>query len=230
MSTQMIRTKVPLFSIPDLIPAKFLERPNRFVAIISIEGTSDVLAHVHDPGRLKELLIKGAELLVARAQGKLKYYIKAVKIENEWVLIDSTLHNKIAEKVFSLFPEFRSAKVIKKEVKIGKSRIDFLIDGVPLEVKGCTLVKDDVALFPDAPTERGARHVEEIIKSRGIILILVFRKAQRFSPNWQMDPKFSKALANAHKARIPIFIARIFFNGNTIYYCDKIPLESDNIQ
>ncbi len=226
----MTNTKVPLFSIPNLTPAKFQERPNRFVAIVRIDGNREEYAHVHDPGRLKELLVKGAELLVARSHGKLRYYVKAVKTESEWVLIDTALHNKIAEKLFSLLPEFKSANQIKKEVKIGKSRIDFLIDRVPLEVKGCTLVKDGFALFPDAPTERGARHVEEIIKTKGMILILVFRKAEKFGPNWEMDPRFSEALSNAYKVGVSIMIAQICFDGYFIYYCGKICLSIDTMR
>ena len=76
-------------------------------------------------------------------------------------------------KVFEFLPEFSNVKEIKKEVKIGNSRIDFVLDNAPLEVKDVSLVRDGIALFPDAPTERGARHVKEIIEHNGIILFLV---------------------------------------------------------
>jgi sugar fermentation stimulation protein A len=219
----MTSKPLPIYEIPDLKKGTFQSRPNRFVAEIMYEGKIET-AHVHDPGRLKELLIKGAEVLFTNSNGKLKYYIKAVKAGDEWVLIDSAQHSKIAAKVFEYMPEFSKVKDIKKEVKLGKSRIDFVLDGVPLEVKGCSLVKDDLALFPDAPTERGTRHVGEIIDHNGIILILVLRKAKKFSPNWETDPKFSQKLSEAREKNIPIFPVRISFDGKILYYHGKIPL------
>ena len=219
----MTTEKLPIFEIPNLKKGTFLTRPNRFVSEIEYKGKVDT-AHVHDPGRLKELLIKGAEVLFTNSNGKLKYYIKAVKAGNEWVLIDSAQHSKIALKVFEYMPEFSKVKEIKKEVKVGKSRIDFLLDGVPLEVKGCSLVKEGLALFPDAPTERGTRHVGEIIEHNGIIMILVLREAKKFSPNWETDPDFSQKLSEAREKGIPIIPVRISFDGKLHYYRGKVPL------
>ncbi|MFX0034649.1 MAG: DNA/RNA nuclease SfsA [Candidatus Hermodarchaeota archaeon] len=216
--------KKVLFEIPNLMKGKFVSRPNRFIGEIMYNGQIET-AHIHDPGRLKELLIKGVEVLFTHSQGKLKYYIKAVHTNNEWVLIDTALHSKIAMKVFEYLPEISNVKEIKKEVKIGNSRLDFLLDHTPLEVKGVTLVKDDIALFPDAPTERGARHVKEIIEHNGIILFLILRKAKKFKPYLKMDPKFSKILSQARKKRIKIFAVRVSFDGKTIYYNGRIPLD-----
>lgn len=219
----MTPDKFPLFEIPDLKKGIFLTRPNRFVGEIEYKGQIET-AHIHDPGRLKELLVKGAYVLFTYSKGKLKYYIKAVCIEDEWVLIDTALHSNIAMKVFEFLPEFSDIKEIRKEVKIGNSRIDFTLDGVPLEVKGVSLVKEDIALFPDAPTERGARHVREIIENNGIILLLVVRQAKSFCPNWEMDPKFSNNLSEARKKGIQIIPVQISFDGKTIYYEGRIPL------
>jgi len=212
-----------LFEIPNLRKATFLSRPNRFVGEIKYKGREEQ-AHIHDPGRLKELLKKGVEVLFTNSKGKLKYYIKAVKTENEWVLIDTALHSKIARKVFDLMPEFSQVREIKSEVKIGNSRIDFSLDGVPLEVKGVSLVKDKLALFPDAPTERGTRHVEEIINHNGIVFFLVFRNADKFSPNREMDPNFSNKLSEARKKNIRIFAVQISFDGNNLYYNGRVKL------
>jgi sugar fermentation stimulation protein A len=220
----MVSVKFPIFKIPNLIKGKFLSRPNRFIGEIEYKGKIET-AHIHDPGRLKELLNKGAEVLFTHSKGKLKYYIKAVKASDEWVLIDTALHSKIAMKIFQFLPEFFKVKEIRKEVKIGNSRIDFLLDDVPVEVKGVTLVKDHTALFPDAPTERGARHVKEIIEHNGIILFLVFRKAETFTPNWEMDLKFSKRLSEARKKGIKIIAIQVSFDGKTIYFDERIPLE-----
>jgi len=221
----MVSEKIPIFKKPGLMKGRFLSRPNRFIGEIEYKGQIET-AHIHDPGRLKELLIKGAEVLFTYSKGKLKYYIKVVLTHDEWVLIDTALHSKIAMKVFEFLPEFSGVKDIKKEVKIGNSRIDFTLDGVPLEVKGVSVVKDDLALFPDAPTERGARHVKKIIEHNGIILFLVVRKAKSFCPNSEMDPKFSNNLSEARKKGIRIIPVQISFDGKTIYYERKIPLSN----
>ncbi|MBY8990767.1 MAG: DNA/RNA nuclease SfsA [Candidatus Lokiarchaeota archaeon] len=221
----MTREKFPVFKVPELMKGIFLSRPNRFVGEIEYEGKTET-AHIHDPGRLTELLTKGVEVLFTYSKGKLKYYIKAVHTEDEWVLIDTALHSKIAIEVFKFLPEFSDVKEIKKEVKIGNSRIDFVLDGIPLEVKGVSLVRDNIALFPDAPTERGARHVREIIENNGIILLLVVRQAKSFGPNWEMDPKFSNNLSEARKKGIRIIPVQISFDGRTIYYEGKVPLSS----
>lgn len=219
----MTSEKQPILEIPNLMKGLFVSRPNRFVGEIKYKGKIES-AHIHDPGRLKELLIEGAEVLCTHSRGKLKYYIKAVYNDDEWVLIDTALHSNIAQKVFELLPEFSKVKEIRREVKLGNSRIDFLLDDVPLEVKGVTLVKEGIALFPDAPTERGARHVREIIEHNGIIFFLIFRKAKCFSPNLEMDPKFSKNLSEARKKSIKIKAVQISFDGKTVYYEGKVDL------
>ncbi|MHA1986745.1 MAG: DNA/RNA nuclease SfsA [Promethearchaeota archaeon] len=221
----MVIQKHHVLEIPNLMKGIFISRPNRFVGEIRYKGNMET-AHIHDPGRLKELLIEGVEVLFTHSRGKLKYYIKAVKADHEWVLIDSALHSKIALKVFNYLPELSRVKEIKKEVPLGKSRIDFTLDGVPLEVKGCSLVVDGLALFPDAPTERGTRHVEEIIKHDGIILFLILRKAREFAPNKGTDPRFSGKLIEARNKGIKIIAVQISFDGKTIYYNGKIPLST----
>ncbi len=216
---------IPLFSIPNLVKSKFLERPNRFVAQIKYNG-EETLAHIHDPGRLNELLRPNADLLMVKGTAKLPWYVKAVQSKsNEWVLIDSNLQNRISRAIFPLIEEFKHVKKIRSEVPLGRSRIDFMMDGVPLEVKGVSLIKEDGnAYFPDAPTERGTKHVKEITDHQGMLLFLIFQKASCFGPNAEMDPKFAEALSNARKENIPIICTQIHFNGETIYYDGKIPL------
>ncbi|MFW9825729.1 MAG: DNA/RNA nuclease SfsA [Candidatus Thorarchaeota archaeon] len=219
----MTNQDIPIFEIGNLMKGTFISRPNRFVGEIKYKGKRET-AHIHDPGRLVELLTTGAEILFTNSKGKLKYYIKAVNKENEWVIIDSGIHSKIALEIMKLMPEFADVKEIKKEVSFGKSRLDFTLDGVPMEVKGCTLVEIGLALFPDAPTERGTRHVEEIIKHNGIIMMLILRKAKEFAPNREMDPKFTEKLVEARNKGIKIIPVQLMFDGKTIYYHGKIAL------
>ncbi|MBN2155772.1 MAG: DNA/RNA nuclease SfsA [Candidatus Lokiarchaeota archaeon] len=216
---------IPLFRISNLYNAQFIDRPNRFVANIKYNGNL-TQAHIHDPGRLNELLQENANLLMVPGTKKLPWYVKAVQSKTEeWVLIDSALHNRISRAIFPLIEEFRYVKEIRSEVPIGKSRIDFMMDGIPLEVKGVSLIKENnIAYFPDAPTERGARHVYEIIQHNGMLLFLIFHKAAKFSPNFEMDPKFGTALSFARKKTIPIICAQIHFDGKTVFYDGKVPL------
>ena len=223
--TILLLLMIPLFSLPNLVKSEFLERPNRFVAHIRFKG-EDSIAHIHDPGRLNELLYPHVNLLMAKGTAKLPWYVKEVQSKSgDWVIIDSALHNRISHGVFPVIDEFENAKEIQSEVSLGKSRIDFMIDGVPLEVKGVSLVKEDgYAYFPDAPTERGTRHVNEIIEHNGMLLFLIFHKAKKFAPNKEMDPKFASALSEARKQRIPIICAQIHFDGETVFFDGTVPL------
>lgn len=215
---------IKLFNLSHLENATFLTRPNRFIAEIKYNGTIS-RTHIHDPGRLKELLVPQAQLLIRKNKGKLPWYVEAVYCDNEWVLIDSALQPKIAKAIFPLMDEFKNAREIKSEVSLGKSRIDFMMDGIPLECKGVSLVKDGIAQFPDAPTERGARHVEEIIKNQGILLFIIFKKARFFAPNTERDPYFSQNLINAVKNHIKIICVQIHFDGEEVFYDRKIPIQ-----
>ncbi len=216
--------KTPIYELPPLMRGTFVSRPNRFVAEIMYEGKIQ-LAHVHDPGRLKELLRKNAEVLFTFSNGKLKYYLKAVKSnEDEWILIDTSLHSNLALEIIKLLPKFSDVSEIRSEVKIGNSRIDFTLDGVPLEVKGVSLVKNGLALFPDAPTGRGTRHVGEIIEHKGILLFLILRNAKEFAPHEDMDPKFSLKLKEAREKGIEIIAVQLSFDGKIIYYNGKVKL------
>lgn len=109
---------------------------------------------------------------------------------------------------FYFLTEFSNVTEIRKEVRIGNSRIDFLLDNVPLEVSGVSLVKDGIALFPDAPTECGVKYVNVIIVHDGIIFSVV-RKTKSFTPNMEMDPKFSEKLSEARKKHIKIMAVQI---------------------
>ncbi|MBD3197072.1 MAG: DNA/RNA nuclease SfsA [Candidatus Lokiarchaeota archaeon] len=223
MKKEMKKDPKVLFKLEGLKKGCFVQRFNRFAGEIEYNGKIES-AHIHDPGRLEELLSEGVEVLFTNSNGKLKYYIKAVKKKGEWVLLDSALHSKIALKVFKHLPEFSSIENIRKEVPLGNSRIDFLLDGTPLEVKGVSLVKNKVAFFPDAPTKRGQRHVREIIEHDGILLFLILRSATEFVPNAATDPEFTQLLSEARKQEIPIIPVQISFDGNNICYEGKIRL------
>lgn len=206
--------------ITDTITGKFLERPNRFT--IKFKSDNNVcLAHLRDPGRLKELLTPDVDLLLRPARNtdnrKTQFDVLAVLYEDRWVLINSGFHSDIAADLIEsgLIREFNEYSIEKREYTYGNSRLDFLLSNISdekllLEVKGCTLVEDGLAKFPDAPTLRGKRHVEELIKAKdegynSAVLFLILRDdATKFTPNWEMDPEFSGALKKAREKGVII--------------------------
>ena len=231
--------------IKDIINGNFIERPNRFTAEFKSDNKR-YLAHLRDPGRLKELLTPNVELLLRRAQNttnrKTKFDVLAVLYENRWVLINSGFHSDIAADLIesNLLSEFDGFNIKKREYTYGKSRIDFLLSNnykdekLLLEVKGCTLVEDGLAKFPDAPTIRGKKHVNELIKAKeegykSAVLFLILRSdATEFSPNWEMDPDFATVLEQAHQASVIVlaYSFKIELNGK---YLEIKPFKLVNI-
>ncbi len=196
---------------------KFLERPNRFTVLVEAEG-SVKKAHISDTGRLKELLVPGADVLLSpNPRGKLDYKFVAVEKDGEWVLLNTSVHSKIARRVIEIGLLGFKPENIQSEYRFGSSRIDFLVNGNMLvEVKGCNLAKNDTCLFPDAPTERGKRHLEELIAAvekgyRAAVLFLAFRRCSGFLPNMEMDPAFSSTFYKALRAGVEFYGVRLGF-------------------
>ncbi len=217
MRKQLLKTAVNAEGI-------FRERPNRFLGIVDLPleyGGPGQKVHVHDPGRLMELLFPGNRVLLIRAERpgrKTAWTVAAAWCEGKWVLINSGLHRKISSAILT-DPEispFGRPVSIDAEVKSGKSRLDYrvLLPGtvrVWVEVKGCTLARDGVALFPDAPTKRGVRHVRELVDlkihgDRTALLVLVFRQdAVCFSPNYLTDAEFAGMFACAVSSGVEVY-------------------------
>lgn len=204
----------------------FLNRPNRFLVNLRVENTEKIEpAYLHDPGRMKELLLPNAKLAIRKPinynKRKTKWDILAVNHYNQWITINSSLPNKVAKIALSnkWFKELSSYTNIKPEVKVGNSRLDFLLTNQEnqcfVEVKGVTLVKDNRAFFPDAPTSRGTRHLQELINLRRegfrtVVLFLCMRNDPiDFSPNWKTDPIFSNQLIKATENDVEILVYKI---------------------
>lgn len=185
---------------------KFVERKNRFLGVVDI-GTpfesKDQAVHIRDPGRLNDILYEGNTVVLKRAKNedrKTNWDLIAGKVDDNWVLINSGYHRIISERMLN-DPEispYGDVDSIFPEERLGESVIDFLLkrreDKVWIEVKGCTLTEKSVALFPDAPTTRGTRHVEELKRvmrgtdSAGLIVLIFRPEAECFAPNKAMDP------------------------------------------
>lgn len=201
--------------------ATFISRPNRFIAECDLNGEV-VVAHVKNTGRCRELLIPGVTVFLDEPKGrerKTKYDLVAVEKtlpDGSKMLInmDSGAPNEAAEEFVKnrLFP---NATSVRREVTKGNSRFDFCIeeDGRTtfLEVKGVTLENDGIAAFPDAPTERGVKHIEELIqlKEQGygaaILFVIQMKGIHEFRPNDITHKAFGDALRRAAKAGVTIY-------------------------
>ncbi|MHA1420365.1 MAG: DNA/RNA nuclease SfsA [Candidatus Heimdallarchaeaceae archaeon] len=223
--------------------ARLIKRSNRFIAYVQLEGSQEeVKAHVPDPGRLKELLYPNAELVVRKEkQGdrKTPYTVTGVKFENIWVNIQSILSNKLFEKEYKKIPFFKHYEIIRREYSYRSSRFDFLMQNTKtseealVEVKSATLVKEGKALFPDAPTKRGVRHVKELREAiqegfKSIIVFIIKREdASSLSPFTEMDPIFSKGLKSAKDQGVIILAVNCSYDPITkleLSFKDAVPV------
>ena len=201
--------------------AVFISRPNRFIAECELNGEK-VITHVKNTGRCHELLLPGAVVYLDEPKGKerkTKYDLVAVekKISDEETILinmDSQAPNAVAEEFLKSGNLFPGAN-IRREVTIGKSRFDFCIEQgeklTYLEVKGVTLEKDGIVSFPDAPTERGVKHIKELIylKKHGygaaILFIIQMMGISEFRPNDLTHKEFGDTLRAAAEEGVSIF-------------------------
>lgn len=204
----------------EFIPATFIERPNRFIGVFTLPDGSTQKGHIADPGRLKELLYPSAKVLVSdhgtNTKRKLRYSIPLVYSEAQdnqppqLVSINSQLPNRLIKTLLEQkqLPSFEQYTLVKREFTYGHSRIDFLLEspsGQPtlVEVKGASLVEEDICRFPDAPTERGTKHVTELTKALKdgyqchVIFVVQRSDAKQFEPHYKQDMKFAQTLKNA---------------------------------
>ncbi|MDR2623094.1 MAG: DNA/RNA nuclease SfsA [Methanobrevibacter sp.] len=204
------------------IKAVFKQRPNRFIAVVDLNG-NETIAHVPNTGRCKELLVPNAVVYLLESSDpkrKTKYSLHFVENNGVLVSVYSQQANGIVYDaiVDDKIKELKHYDHYEREKTVGNSRIDihaFNDDcglGVDcfIEVKGVTLVEGDVAIFPDAPTERGRKHLEELIslKKQGFRSVAFFLiqhpNGNSFKPNWKTDPEFSKTLKKAEAEGVEI--------------------------
>lgn len=191
----------------NIIKGEFIDRPNRFIANVLIDNNIEV-CHVKNTGRCKELLVKGSTVYLQKSDNpnrKTKYDLIAVQKGDRLINMDSQIVNYVAlEFVPNLFDNI---KFIKPEYKYGNSRFDIYVetdtDKIFIEVKGVTLENDGVVSFPDAPTERGVKHLKELQKAvtegyRAYVLFVVqMSDIKYFEPNSLTHPEFADELKKA---------------------------------
>ncbi len=208
---------------PNITKAKFIARPNRFIAQVEVDEHIETV-HVKNTGRCKELLIPGCTVYLTEPgtpERKTKYDLVAVIKDNGLLInIDSQAPNKVALE----YLQTQNYDVIIPEYTYGDSRIDFYMEKGKrkylMEVKGCTLERNGIGYFPDAPTERGVKHLRELIKAKkeGYRAILAFviqmDGIKEVRANVETHPEFGTALEEARKAGVEIWFLTCHVSGN----------------
>lgn len=211
-------------------PAIFISRPNRFIATVDIEGTIETV-HVKNTGRCRELLIPGVKVMLEKSNNpdrKTKYDLVMVYKENlGWVNIDSQMPNALVREWLESEPEeFSGLTLIKPEYTYGDSRVDFYLERgnekILIEVKGVTLEIDGIGYFPDAPTERGVKHIRELIKARRegyeayIAFVIQMNGIKEVRANMNTHMEFGVALEEAQKAGVKVLMLECNVSENEI--------------
>ena len=222
-----------------LLEARFIDRPNRFLTRAELNGKI-VESHLPDPGRLKELLKPGVQILLKQENGenrRTKYSTQAVYDGSTLISLNTLLPNKFTAHLLTegKINFLKGWDIYKKEATYGKHRFDFHLqkedEFMFLEVKSVTLVENDVAKFPDAITERGRSHVEHLGEMaldgmRTMVLFVVQRHdAKLFQPQWERDPKFGYALFKAWQRGLEVRVIHLKMTRSELQYLGEIPAE-----
>ena len=209
----------------EIIEGRFIDRPNRFIAHVLINGVEETV-HVKNTGRCRELLLPNAEVRLAVSDNpnrKTKYDLVAVYKEKlGWVNIDSQAPNKVVQE----WLETQDYTLVKPEYVYGDSRIDFYMvkdqQEYLMEVKGCTLEIDGIGYFPDAPTERGVKHLKELTKARTlgyeciIAFVIQMEGVSEVRPYISMQPEFGEALEEAKAAGVKVLFLQCEVGRDTL--------------
>ena len=213
----------------------FLSRPNRFIAHVLLDG-ADTVCHVKNTGRCRELLVPGARVILNRGTNPARrtaYDLVSVYKGDRLINMDSQSPNDIAaEYLPRLFP---ALTVLRREVRWGDSRFDFY--GVQedrpffLEVKGVTLEREGMVFFPDAPTERGAKHLRELsqLKQTGmdahVLFVVQMSPVTALRANRETDPAFADALLAARAAGVCVHAVDCLVTPDTVVAHEPVPVE-----
>lgn len=195
---------------------KFIDRPNRFIANIEIDGKVEV-CHVKNTGRCRELLLPGAIVYVQESdnpQRRTRFDLISVMKGSRHINMDSQIPNKAVHEWLEKGSLFKDITFIKPESKYKNSRFDFYIetknDRIFMEVKGVTLEENNIVMFPDAPTERGVRHINELVEcledgyKAYILFVIQMKDVLYFTPNSVMHKEFAETLKSAQRRGVNV--------------------------
>ena len=215
----------------------FVFRKNRFIAEIEIDGHVEE-CHVKNTGRCKELFVPGVKVILQESDNpnrKTKYDLIAVYKNNQIINVDSQVTNTVVEEWVKESGYFPDVKLVKREVVYGMSRFDLYLEygegkKAFIEVKGVTLEEDGVARFPDAPTLRGVKHVEELIHCRKngyeayLFFVVQMKHIRHVEPNWNTHPEFGYALQKAVSEGVHLMAYDCSMTEDSIKIDQPLPL------
>lgn len=224
--------------VDSLRDANFAKRINRFLASVQIDGREEY-AHVPNSGRMAELLIAGRSIKLREKESrtrKTQYDLCLVDFNGFWVSIDARLPGVLlAESIGrNAFPDFAGYSLLKREITYRSSRFDLLLQRgrkrCLVETKSVTLVDEGIALFPDAPTARGTRHILDLTEAIGdgyeaLLVFICQRGDARFLfPNKSTDPRFAESLKKGYRLGLNVFAFNCGVNEKEINLKDPIPV------
>ena len=225
----------------EIYKASFLSRPNRFLATLRF-GDEEIEAFVPNPGRMHELMIEGKQMFVRYAPAshrRTDYTLIGVHHDGVLISLDTNLPNRFMKEMLNSksFSFFGGYTDVQPEPSMYEGRFDFRLTGPSgvqlVEVKSCTLVVNGRAIFPDAPTERGARHLNGLSRAllekkadRSVVVFVIQRPdATVFSPNDETDPKFGDALREAHRNGVEVIPITTKVEDWRLEFQKRIPVE-----
>lgn len=224
-----------------LLKAEFVQRENRFRAEVLLHG-QPVKVHVPNSGRMKELLVPGATVWIQPAAGenrKTAYTLMLVQQDDSCVCLNAHLANSLVEHWLQqkILPGFEQTVQIQREKTYGNSRFDFhLLRGgreCYAEVKSVNLLDGAVARFPDAPTERGSKHLRELMHCRAqgldaaVLFVVMGNRAESFAPNTETDPQFAALLKQAMDAGVEVRVYTCLVTPEGVMYHKQIPIQEE---
>ncbi len=219
---------------PNVKEGIFVERVNRFIANVYINDKLET-CHVKNTGRCKEILVNDSKVLVQEFDSnsrKTKFDLISVYKGRKLINIDSQIPNKMFGEFLNSSCLFKDINYFKSEVTFGNSRFDFYIEyqnkKAFIEVKGVTLERDGVVLFPDAPTSRGVKHLKELIRAKRegyeayVIFIVQMEDVKYFTPNYEMHKEFGEALSFCKDEGVGVLAFDSVVSKNEIYIKGKV--------
>jgi sugar fermentation stimulation protein A len=219
------------------VPGTFISRPNRFISYVDIDSET-VIAHVKNTGRCKELLIPGAKVILQKSDNpkrKTKYDLIAVYKGKKLINMDSQAPNQVFLEYLQTGRHIENITKIKPEAKYGNSRFDVYVEAgkhkIFIEVKGVTLENDGVVMFPDAPTERGVKHLNELARcvkagfEAQAVFIIQMSGVSYFTPNNKTHPAFGEAMITAEQAGVKMFALNCAVDENSLNINEPVKIK-----
>lgn len=226
----------------EIVSAEFIERPNRFIAYVELMGVRTKV-HVKNTGRCRELLTDHAKVYLEKSGKESRstaYDLVAVEKKGRLVNMDSNAPNKVAGEWLRAGGLYRDISLVRPEKTFGSSRFDFYVESASgrkafIEVKGVTLEREGVAAFPDAPSERAVKHVEELIEAHRqgyeayLLFVIQMKGICYVEPNWDTQPAFGEALKRARREGVRFLAYDCLVRENSLEMDAPLPVYLDSL-